>query len=447
VEIPASPESTSEGEPEPEEREHRRWFGARESAPVETPEGEIEPEPKAEPKEHRRWLGIREDKAAEPLDEAELAADEIQIAPEIRRHFHLLRQEPEGETDAVLEHTMGIPAPPETDLVAETEAEAVPEDTVDIQAPPESGAEAEAEADQEHTLDIPAPPEKAAEAEPEAEQKVRRRWFGLQASEPAEPAVEPDIEAETGTEAEKTSPTPKPKPWSSEPVVPIAESEEERARTERRRRRAARRAGEPLEPEPSASRRRVTRRSKTGRDGEMEGRPVNEPSTEAMPELGDPTGETERKNAAATAGTKRSIRGIRRRLRSGARAKIDTPERAGGYVVGLHDEPQEVEEEAPTELGAAAPGGEMTVEIELPSEVPVGEIERTLSELGARKPRQPKRRWRFGVDAEDEDPRRTADAEELDDALRQDRELRLAAERERRRREREYQRTLRDRVK
>jgi hypothetical protein len=96
---------------------------------------------------------------------------------------------------------------------------------------------------------------------------------------------------------------------------------------------------------------------------------------------------------------------------------------------------------------SAAPRSETTVEIELPQEVPIEEIERTLSELEARRPVQPKRRWRFGAGSRDEEPGRSDEEGALDEALRQENEFRLAAEHERHRREREYQRSLRDRVK
>jgi len=94
---------------------------------------------------------------------------------------------------------------------------------------------------------------------------------------------------------------------------------------------------------------------------------------------------------------------------------------------------------------AAASAAEATAEIKLPQRIPIRKIKQTLDELEARRPPKRKRRWRFGAEAVKnvEEHSSAADAE-LEEALRLENEFRLNAEQERRRREREYQRSLRD---
>jgi hypothetical protein len=81
----------------------------------------------------------------------------------------------------------------------------------------------------------------------------------------------------------------------------------------------------------------------------------------------------------------------------------------------------------------------MTVEIDLPPEIAVDEIEHTLEDITQREPGLRRRRWSLGAGAEI-DARVQAPQDEKIDG---ENGLRLTAEEERRRREREYLRSLR----
>ena len=118
-------------------------------------------------------------------------------------------------------------------------------------------------------------------------------------------------------------------------------------------------------------------------------------------------------------------------------------------------EAREPEIEAPRGLGEspedpdrqdsiAAPGGvteslEMATEVDLPPEITIDEIEHTLEDLTQREPGLRKRRWSLGAGAEIDAPVQAPQDEKIDGES----ELRLTAEEERRRREREYLRSLR----
>ena len=81
----------------------------------------------------------------------------------------------------------------------------------------------------------------------------------------------------------------------------------------------------------------------------------------------------------------------------------------------------------------------MTIEIDLPPETALDEIERTLEDIGRREPSLRRRRWSRGAEAEKAVAVQTLE----DETANGESEVRLTAERERRRREREYLRNLR----
>jgi hypothetical protein len=91
------------------------------------------------------------------------------------------------------------------------------------------------------------------------------------------------------------------------------------------------------------------------------------------------------------------------------------------------------------EPGNSAGIGDLTFEIDLPPEIPLGKIEQTLENIGGHEPGLRRRLWLRGTDVEKDTMERSLD----DERSGAESELRLTAEAERRRREREYLRNLR----
>ncbi len=94
---------------------------------------------------------------------------------------------------------------------------------------------------------------------------------------------------------------------------------------------------------------------------------------------------------------------------------------------------------SPTEPGHVDETLEETVEIDLPPEIAVAEIAHTLEDLRRREFGLRRRRWPLGAGAGEGVAEQTVEDETADGES----EVRLAAEQERRRREREYLRSLR----
>jgi hypothetical protein len=109
---------------------------------------------------------------------------------------------------------------------------------------------------------------------------------------------------------------------------------------------------------------------------------------------------------------------------------------SSAMLEGLDDASTQRPVEEPGELAEAV---ETTIEIELPPEIEVERIERTLEDVVRREPAVRRRRWSREPGAEKEATPYARESEVTDGES----ELRLTAEQERRRREREYLRSLR----
>ena len=231
-------------------------------------------------------------------------------------------------------------------------------------------------------------------------------------------------------------------------------------RAERRRRRRERRATEssdeteaaagtvPVEIEiplePKAAKQKRARKSGPDRGGELD---QAEPNNEAEPEP-----EPDERRRWLGARRERELSEQKEPQIEAEAAAQAEPERKRVFRPFRHaEEPEALESAMDTpalpglrEETAKIAAAEATAKVELPERISIREIEQTLDELGSRRQRERKRRWRFGTDAgkDAEEPSSAADAE-LEEALRLESEFRLDAERERRRREREYQRSLR----
>jgi len=391
--------------------------------PAAEPEPEAQPEsadaiPASEPElEHRRRFGLFRHEASEPAGEAE-------IEPEVEAETpDSTTTETETEAEAEFESAPEIPAPepePEhhrrfglfrheaSEPAGEAEPEAEIEPEVEAETPDSTTTETEAEAEFESAPEI-----LAAETEPE-----HHRRFGLfrhEASEPAseaepeaeiEPEVEAEGEVETGAEPESIAeiPAPEVKPerhghfhlFGREEKAPDTEAETEPE----------------AEAEPEAETELVSAPEILAAESEPEHHrrihlfrhEASEPASEAEPEAEiEPIVESEVPN---------------------------------GEGAPLEDAFWQSPVEEP---GSSAGAGDTTIEIDLPPEIPIGEIERTLEELSGREPGLRRRRWLRGASAEKDATEQSTGDETPGGAS----ELRLVAELERRRREREYLRNLR----
>ena len=362
---------------------------------------------------------------AEPELEAEILAPESE--PEQRRHVHLFRHEarepiagPETEAEVVLEGTAELPAPerepeargrfhlfarvektPEVDAALEAEIEHEAEAEPEVEPEPQPEAEVEPEPEPEYE---PAPEILAPESEPE-----QRRHIHLFRHEAREPVAgpEPETEAEVVLEGTAELPAPEREPeahgrfhlFARVEKTPEVEAELEAE----------------IEPEPQAE-----------VEPEAEAEPEPQPELEA--EILAPESEPEQRRHIHL-------------FRHEAQEPISEAE--------AEPEPEMPDnKEAPLEIaGWRIPAGEpdsstgdreATIEIDLPPEISIAQIERTLEELGRREPGLRRRLWQRGA-AENDATARSANEEALDGES----ELCLTAELERRRREREYLRSLR----
>jgi hypothetical protein len=383
----AQPESADEIPISAAESEHHRRFGlfrheASEPVSESKPDAEIEPLVETE---------------AELENTAEIPASEVK--PKRHGHFHLFgREEKALGTEAELKAEAGLESEPEipaaepesehhrrfglfrheaSEPVSESEPDAEPEPEVEAEAEVEPEVEPEPEAQPESADEIPA-------SEPESE---RHRRFGLFRHEAREPVSESEPDAKPEPEAE---------------VEPESEHH-------RRFGLFRHEASEPVsESEP---------------DAEIEPQVEAEAEPEAQPESAD-----EIPAAEPAIKPKHSDRMHRFR-----RTAAEAP---NGEGEPLEDAFWQRSVEEP---GSSVGAGDTTIEIDLPPEISIDEIERTLEELGGRKPDLRRRRWLRGASAEKDATEQSAN----DETASGESEMRLAAELERRRCEREYLRSLR----
>jgi len=403
----------------------------------EASEPEIEPETEVEPEaELASEVELASDAEVEPEVELEPEAQpgsayETSVADvEPQRRFHLFRREasePEVDLEPAAEAEVEVESPPEV-LAEESEPERPRRfhlfrhetDELEIEPEAEPAPEAEPEAEVELTPEI----EQVSEAEPEPETEVepeaplesisetsaadvepeRPRRFHLLRHEASEPETEPDVYAEMEAAAE-----PEAGAEADGPFEALSD-----------------------ESEPERPRRfHLFRHEERVLEAEMESELAAEPEveTEAEPEsLIDALGE--------------NIAPERPRRFHLFRHEADEPETEpdNEAPAGRDDFPADEPWQSPfEELGRAVEPVEMTVEIELPPEIEVNQIEHTLEDLGRREPALRRRRWSLGTDSEKDVAAQAVEDETVD----AESELRFAAEQERRRREREYLRNLR----
>ena len=381
----------SPSEPDEAESIEEAQEGATEISTAAHPEGGVAAVPGPTPKVESEAASERAEviPAAEPEPEAQPeSADAIPASePELehRRRFGLFRHEasePAGEAEIEPEVEAETPDSTTTETEAEAEFESAPE----ILA-----AETEPEHHRRFGLFRHEASEPASEAEPEAE---------------IEPEVEAEGEVETGAEPESIAeiPAPEVKPerhghfhlFGREEKAPDTEAETEPE----------------AEAEPEAETELVSAPEILAAESEPEHHrrihlfrhEASEPASEAEPEAEiEPIVESEVPN---------------------------------GEGAPLEDAFWQSPVEEP---GSSAGAGDTTIEIDLPPEIPIGEIERTLEELSGREPGLRRRRWLRGASAEKDATEQSTGDETPGGAS----ELRLVAELERRRREREYLRNLR----
>ncbi len=349
------------------------------------PEAEAQPEPESTPAFS----------AMGP--EAEIIADEVE--PERPRRFRLFRHEA-SEHEPELESTAEIPA-----LEAEPEVEAEVEVEAETESPPEVRTE-ESEPESPRRFRLLRHEEKGPEVEMGAEVEVE-----------AEGEVE--AEALAGPEAEA-----QPEPEST-PAFSAMGPEAEIIANE-------------VDPEPPR-RFRLFRHEASEHEPELEST-AEIPALEAEAETSAGIGSESEANAQfGVVGEEREPEPPRRFRLFRHEEKRPEAEVESEGLAG-----PEAEAESPLDLGAeeffgvGAPG-ETAIEIELPPEIPVDEIERTLEDLGRREPGSSRRRWPLRTRSGEGDAPQTVESGVEDGAS----EMRLMAEQERRRREREYLRNLR----
>jgi len=457
VEVESPPEVLAE-ESAPERPRRFHLLRHEASAPEIEPEAGLEssaeiPASAAEPERHGlSHLFEREEKSAGAEPELEVELESLpdplgeEVEPERPRRFHLFRHEvdeleiePETEVEPEAELASEVETEPEVELEPEAQLGNAYETSVadvepqrrfhlfrheasepEIEPEAEPAPEAEPEAEVELTPEI----EQVSEAEPEPETEVepeaplesisetsaadvepeRPRRFHLLRHEASEPETEPDVYAEMEAAAE-----PEAGAEADGPFEALSD-----------------------ESEPERPRRfHLFRHEERVLEAEMESELAAEPEveTEAEPEsLIDALGE--------------NIAPERPRRFHLFRHEADEPETEpdNEAPAGRDDFPADEPWQSPfEELGRAVEPVEMTVEIELPPEIEVNQIEHTLEDLGRREPALRRRRWSLGTDSEKDVAAQAVE----DETVNAESELRFAAEQERRRREREYLRNLR----
>jgi hypothetical protein len=378
-----APELGADREP----RERRRWFGARVGQATEPPEEE-EPEPRAEPEPAvtgRRRLRLFH-LTGKTETEAEVRAD-AELEPESEPGQH--RRWFGAQHEAAEEDRAAFEPEPESESkrgfhlfrhVDEPEGES------------DEGLESAIEIATPFDLSVEAEDEKAPALEPESESKRGFHLFrhvGDARIEP-EPSLENTIEipAPEKTQAEASVQEP-----DTKPELTVDETKARRQFSSHRHRERS----------------------------EVPEEKTSIPTNEFVEELEDDPGRD---------------RFVRRRP---AWLRHEAPGEARPVEPSLEAETEHADP------AAAASTAEATAEIELPQGISIREIEQTLDELESRRPRARKRHWHFRADAlEDVEAHSSPADAELEEALRLENEFRLSAEQERRRREREYQRSLRN---
>ena len=379
-------ESKTEMEPEPP-RHFFHPFRHEEKAL----EAELELEAAAEPEGEIESAIEPEGKPEAEAESPEAISEESE--PERPRRFHLLRHaagEPAAEPEARLESTVEIPA-----SEAESERHGLSHLFERAEKPPAAEPEAEPEVAAESEVETDVEPEVAAESLEAitGESKPERHGlFHLIEREEKSSEVEAEPESDLG----------------SIPEIFAAEAEPEQPR----RFHLFRHEEKVLDAETGSG---------AGAEPEAEPESAVENPSEAVAEESEPAqprrfhllrhaaGEPEiEQDAEALGGQDES------RESASAHGPVEEPERVAETV-------------------------EMTIEIDLPPEITVGEIEHALEDLGQREPGLRRRRWSLGAGA-DKDVAARAVKDEASDG---ESELRHAAEQERRRREREYLRNLR----
>jgi len=391
--LEAASEEAATEEDEPERKQRFHLFRREADENEATAEAEIEPEIEAAELEP----------AAEWPAPVEAAVEEDE--PEHRRRFHLRHEErepePEFEAQDESESEPLLEAEPEIETGADSVGE-IEEATAESPAPPD-GAEEEAEHTRRFHLfrheenepevegelaEAEAEPEIAAEAEPE-----HTRRFHLFRHEESEPEVEVEPEAE---------------PQLVEPVVePAAKSP---ASIESAPEEVAAEEAEPAQPQRYR----------------LFGREAGEPERAAEP--------AEQPGELPEVAPEERLPARSRRLRRFREEQPATEQEVAAFKRDKSTELEAVEGfPLPTE------SAEMEVEVDLPPEIAIEAIELTLEDLGRGEPRMRRRRWPLRAESVPEVAAKQPEFEVVDGES----ELRLAAERERRQREREYLRSLR----
>ncbi|MGD0273326.1 MAG: hypothetical protein ABSB96_06330 [Gaiellaceae bacterium] len=254
------------------------------------------------------------------------------------------------------------------------------------------------------------------EAELEAEPRERRRWFGARREAVEEDQAKPEPESKRGFHLFRHAGEPEGDSdggLDSTMEIPARKEAQAEARMQ-----------EPeIAPELAAGEMEARRPFSYRRHRERSEAPEEKTSSPADEQL---------EALEEDLGADRSVR------RRPARRRGKAPGEAHPVEPSLEVEIEQAD------TAAAAPAAEATAEIELPRGISIREIEQTLDELKARQPSARRLRWRFRAEAiKDVEGHPSAADAELEEALRLENEFRLNAEQERRRREREYQRSLR----
>ena len=391
MEPEAEPEGASEAVAEESEPEPPRHFFHPFRHEEKALEAELELEAAAEPEGEIESAIEPEGKPEAEAESPEAISEESE--PERPRRFHLLRHaagEPAAEPEARLESTVEIPA-----SEAESERHGLSHLFERAEKPPAAEPEAEPEVAAESEVETDVEPEVAAESLEAitGESKPERHGlFHLIEREEKSSEVEAEPESDLG----------------SIPEIFAAEAEPEQPR----RFHLFRHEEKVLDAETGSG---------AGAEPEAEPESAVENPSEAVAEESEPAQP--------------------RRFHLLRHAAGEPEIEQDAEALGGQDESREsASAHGPVEEpGRVAETVEMTIEIDLPPEITVGEIEHTLEDLGQREPGLRRRRWSLGAGADKDVAARAV----KDEAADGESELRYAAEQERRRREREYLRKLR----
>jgi hypothetical protein len=477
VELEAPSESffeSSSADVEPEQRRRFHLFRREEKLPEADPEAAAEPEVESEPgEEPETELEIGAGEAAEATFESAPEVFAAEVEPKQPRRFHLFRHEaselevePEPEAVSENEAETEVEVEPAAEVKPAAELESVPELVTDeselgewrrllsfreeengpeVESAPEAETDAEDEAGAEPESELESAPEVfIAKVEP----KQPRRFHLLQREERAN---ESEPEGELESTAEIPALEAEPEHFGLSHFIEREEKAADNAAADEPEVEAESSFGglsEESEPEP-ARRFHLFRHEERVHEEETEQEVVAEPEIESELEA-----EAELQAEVEPEPELPSIPEV-------FPVEVE-PEQPARFRLFRHEEKASEPEAQPyaeepgdqTALPAGAPwqdaleepgsvivseSAEIAVEIDLPPEIEVDEIERTLEDLGRRTPGLRRRRWPLGGGVEMDTASPAPDDETLGEAS----EVRLTAERERRRREREYLRSLR----